>query len=39
MDQESAVPLDKLAHVYRKIREKIDALTKEYDSKKRLSLQ
>ena len=32
MDQESAVPLDKLAHVYRKIREKIDALTKEYDT-------
>jgi hypothetical protein len=32
MDQEPAVPLDKLAHVYRKIREKIDALTKEYDT-------
>ena len=31
MDEE-AIPLDKLAQIYRKIREKIDALTKEYDT-------
>ena len=31
MDAE-AIPLDKLAQIYRKIREKIDALTKEYDT-------
>ena len=31
MDEE-AIPLDKLAQIYRKIREKIDVLTKEYDT-------
>jgi hypothetical protein len=31
MDEE-AIPLDKLAQIYRKIREKIDTLTKEYDT-------
>jgi len=32
MEEENAVPLDKLAHIYRKIREKIEVLTKEYDT-------
>jgi len=31
MDEE-AIPLDKLAQIYRKIRENIDTLTKEYDT-------
>jgi hypothetical protein len=32
MEDETAVPLDKLAHIYRKIKDKIEVLTKEYDT-------
>jgi len=32
MDVEEPVPLDKLAHIYRKIKTRIEALTKEYDT-------
>jgi hypothetical protein len=32
MDAEAPVPLDKLARIYRKIKDRIELLTKEYDT-------